>query len=173
MLPKIENEDEYEEYKNILESHNVIVLIESASALINVNHIASLSWVNALAFGAEDFTKSTNFSNDIESLFLPKSMISIAAKANRKLVYDTPCFYIKNDNVLNSELKIAKKLGYDGKLAIHPCQVPLIENAFNYLDTKKMEYIINKYEENNKAVCEIDGKVYEKMHIEQLKEQLL
>lgn len=172
MLPKIENESDYKAAQRILKSHRVIALIETATGVMNSNSIASIPWVKALAFGAEDFTVATNISNDTESLFVPKSLIALAAKANHKKVYDTPCFHIKDMDVLGSELRQAMKLGYDGKLAIHPKQIDSINEEFKLLNLDYMRRIIKIFESSGNAVCEIDGKVYEKLHIDQLKRML-
>lgn len=169
MLPKIEHESDYGEAEGILKRHKVIALIESAVGVMNSNAIASIPWVKALAFGAEDFTVVTNFSNDTESLSVPKSLISLAAKANQKKVYDTPCFHIRDVEVINSELKQAVKLGYDGKLAIHPRQIDSINEAFLPLNPENARQVIKAYESSGKAVCEVDGRVYEKLHLDRLK----
>ena len=172
MLPKVERESDYEAVQGKLKSHRVMALIESAAGVMNSNMIASIPWVTALAFGAEDFTVATNISNDIDSLSVPKSMIALAAKANHKKVYDTPCFQIKDVEVLNSEMQQAMKLGYDGKLAIHPRQIDSINEAFKLLDPDYMKRVVKIYESSRNAVCEIDGKVYEKLHIDRLKRML-
>lgn len=172
MLPKIESEADYESAQGILKKHRIIALIETATGVVNSNSIASIPWVTALAFGAEDFTVATNISNDTESLFVPKSLIALAAKSNQKKVYDTPCFHIKDIGVLNSELLQAMKLGYDGKLAIHPSQIDFINEAFKLLDPDYIKRIIKIYESSGNSVCEINGKVYEKLHIDRLKRML-
>ena len=172
MLPKIECESDYGAATVILKGHKVIALIESAAGVVNSNLIASIPWVTALAFGAEDFTVATNISNDTESLSVPKSLIALAAKANQKIVYDTPCFHIKDEGLLNSELQQALKLGYDGKLAIHPSQIDSINDAFRVLNPMYVRKVIKEFEASGTAVCEIDGRVYEKLHIDRLKRML-
>ena len=172
MLPKIESESDYGDAEEILLEHRAIALIESAPALINSNRIAAIPWVTAVAFGAEDFTAATNISNDTESLFVPKSMLALAAKANHKKVYDTPCFRVHDEDALSSELQQAIKLGYDGKLAIHPSQTETINRAFRLIDSDYIRYVIDVYESSGNAVCVIDGRVYEKLHIDRLRNVL-
>lgn len=169
MLPKIESETDYVDVEGLLREHKVIALIETPHALLNANSIASLSWVTALAFGAEDFSVATNMLNTGENLFVAKCLIVFAAKAYKKKVYDTPCFHIKSEETLQDEVRQAINLGFDGKLAIHPNQVDLINNSFMTHDPYYMRYVINTYESSGKAVCEIDGRVYERFHIDRLK----
>ena len=173
VLPKVESKTDYNKAKNILQKHRVIALIESAVGVINSNSIASIPWVTALAFGAEDFTMATNISNDIDSLVVPKSMLALAAKANQKMIYDTPCFFINDEEILGSELSQAVKLGYDGKLAIHPAQIDLINSAFIPLEKEYAKYIIKEFESSGDAVCEIDGRVFEKLHIDRFKKMIM
>lgn len=172
MLPKIENGSDYSEAEDCLTGKTNIALIESPSALMNANTIASIPWVTALAFGAEDFTVAACMANTAENLFVPKSLLSLAAKANHKKVYDTPCFQLQDERAFHMELQQALNLGFDGKLAIHPKQVEQINNAFMVTDPDHIRRIIEEYESSGKSVCEIDGRVYEKLHIDRLRKML-
>jgi citrate lyase beta subunit len=169
VLPKIETESDYAEAEEIFKHRKVIALIETPRALINADRIASIPWITALAFGAEDFSIAVNISSSINTLMVPKSLLVFAAKANKKKVFDTPCFHLNDEKLLKEEVDQAISLGFDGKLAIHPKQVAYINNTFGILDRKHIWHIINTYEASGKAVCEIDGKVYEKLHIDYLR----
>ncbi len=173
VLPKIVKASDYEKISGLLSEKNVIALIESPLALINAKEIAAISWIDALAFGAEDFTVSSNMLNTYDNLYVPKSLISIAAKAYDKKVFDTPCFNLDKNEVLKEEISQALNLGYDGKMAIHPKQVGIINNAFSTFDEIAIKKIIDIYERSNESVCEIEGTVYEKFHIDRLKRMLL
>ncbi len=172
MLPKIESDADYSDIADVLRDHKIIALIETPRALINVNSIASLSWVSALAFGAEDFTTATNMLNSSENLTIAKNLLVFAAKAYEKQVYDTPCFQLRDDESLGKELQQAKDLGFDGKLAIHPDQVEKINRFFEDSDQSYIKHIIDEYELSGQAVCEIDGRVYEELHIKRLRRAL-
>lgn len=173
MLPKIESELDYIEAEEVLKNHKVIALIESPRALLNADSIAGVQWVSALAFGAEDFTIKANMANDVSTLAIPKQLLALAAKANHKMVYDTPCFFIHSDEVLDIELQQGVNLGFDGKLAIHPWQVDTINNAFQLSDPEYIRHVISVYESSGNTVCDIDGRVYEKLHIERFKKMLV
>lgn len=173
MLPKIESELDYIEAEGILKDHKVIALIETPRALLNADSIASVQWVSALAFGAEDFTIAANMANDVSTLAISKQLLVLAAKANHKKVYDTPCFFIHSEEVLDTELQQGVNLGFDGKLAIHPRQVDTINNAFRLSDPEYIRYVISVYESSRNAVCDIGGRVYERIHIERFKKMLI
>lgn len=173
VLPKMQSDKDYSDANEFLQNRKVIVLIESSKALMNINLIAAIPWIYALAFGAEDFTATSGFINDNKNLFVPKSMVSIAAKAYEKFVYDSPCFKLHDNSELKEELTQAIGLGYDGKLAIHPKQIDLINRSFQMQNINYLEDIVNRYDQSGKSVCEIDGFVYEKMHIDNMRKKII
>lgn len=172
VLPKIETIADYSDSAKVLVNRNVIALIETPRAILNSSVIASIPWIDALAFGAEDFTVATGMLNSCEYLFVPKSILSLSVKANGKLVFDTPCFYLNDNQMLEMELKQALNLGFDGKLAIHPQQVDDINRAFCIQDNDYLRYVVETFQNAKEAVCEIDGKVYEQIHINRIIKQL-
>ncbi len=172
MLPKIETATDYAYAPELVKGRRVIALIETPRALINADSVASVPWISALAFGAEDFTVATNMRNSVDVLSIPKTMLVLAAKANRKQVYDTPCFRLQDEKAFDAELDRAAALGFDGKLAIHPKQVDKINRAFGLSDPRYIKHVIGVYEASGSAVCEIDGRVYEKLHIDRLRRLL-
>lgn len=173
MLPKMETNSDYALASDILRKHRVIALIETPRGLINADRIASVPWISALAFGAEDFTAATNMRDSVNALSVPKTLLVLAAKANRKRVYDTPCFRLQDEKAFSAELEQGADLGFDGKLAIHPKQVDDINRAFMFSDPQYIRYVINTYEASGNAVCEIDGRVYEKLHIDRMRRILV
>ena len=105
----------------------------------------------------------------MEFLSYQKGMLLTYAKANNKKIYDTPSFQIKNKKIFEEEVQSSVDLGFDGKLAINPKHIESINKAFNSYEIELIKNIIKIYEKEAKAVAVIDGKVYEKMHIDRLK----
>lgn len=62
-----------------------------------------------------------------------------------------PCIFIDKLDVLQQESEFAKKIGYYGKLAIHPKQLEIIANAFSLSEEeiKLAKEIVEIYEQNN------------------------
>lgn len=173
VLPKFQDSSDYSDVSDYFRDCNVIALMESPRAIMNANSIAAISWIDALAFGAEDFTVTSGMKNSCEYLFVSKSILALSAKANGKKVFDTPCFQLMGDEALKLELEQSVNLGYDGKLAIHPKQIDRINHAFQLNNPEYAKHVIERFEASGLAVCEIDGRVYEQMHINRLKERLL
>ena len=169
MLPKFERVEEYSKVESILENHEVIALIETPLGITNAKEIAECKWVNALAFGAEDYTAVTNIKNDDTFLLYQKSLLVNIGRAYNKKVYDTPSFQLYDENKFEEEVMNSVDFGFDGKLAINPKQVNTINESFRRLNIEYLKKIIYEYETRGEAVCVIDGKVYEKMHISHIK----
>lgn len=169
MLPKFENESDYIECQEILSNHNTLALIETPLGIVNILKIASCDWVDALAFGAEDFTSGINMKNANEFLRYQKGCLVTYAKAYGKKVYDTPSFHLGVEDEFKLDVSDSVDLGFDGKLVISPKHIHYVNNAFMRVNPDEIMDIITQYESTGEAVQVINGKVYEKMHIENLK----
>lgn len=169
MLPKYEKNNPYDEFEEIIKDHYTIALIETPKAIVDLNSISKIKYINALAFGAEDYTAKANMENNVDYLYFQKSMLVTYAKANNLQAFDTPSFNLNNECEFEKEVQNSVGLGFDGKMAISPKHVPFINDAFSYNNLDYMKSIISRYEADENAVVVIDDKVYEKMHINRLK----
>lgn len=172
MLPKFESPNDYGLCETVWRNHQVIALIETPRGLVNIEKIVSCDWVDALAFGAEDYTAAVNMKNHPDMLQYQKSILVTYAKAYSKKVYDTPSFSISDDVDFSYDVDNSAALGFDGKMVIHPKQIEYVNNAFGLSDLGKLREIVEQYESSGKAVLVVDGRVYEKMHIKRIKKIL-
>jgi citrate lyase subunit beta/citryl-CoA lyase len=170
MLPKCENIAYIDDVSNLTEKE-IIALIESALGVVNVDEIAKHRNVTMLAFGAEDYTSECGIENSDAFLAYPKSKLVLHAKSNKKHVIDTMSINIRDDVSYRVEAEQSKKYGFDAKLAIHPMQVDVINTIFND-DIEYYKKIVSQYEKKGVAVLEIDGRVYEKPHIDATKRKI-
>lgn len=169
MLPKFEKTNPYDKLTEYLQSHYTIALIESPTAIVELQAICRTEYVNALAFGAEDYTAKVNMENNVDYLLFQKSMLVTYSKANDLQVFDTPSFKLNDEAEFEREVKNAMSLGFDGKMAISPKHVQFINETFNSNDLEYIKSVISRYEADGSAVVVIDGNVYEKMHINRFK----
>lgn len=170
MLPKFESPEHYGTHnKAILRQHPIIALIETPMGIVNIQDILGCTWVDAVAFGAEDYTAISNMKNTPEYLLYQKSRLLTYGKAYCKPVYDTPSFQLKDMEALKREIKMSAEMGFDGKLIISPKHIEAVDEGFACHDTQIMKKIIEEYESRGEAVAVIKGNVYEKMHIEHMK----
>lgn len=124
---------EYE--KNLpIGTFKLIPLIETAAAVLNAQDICKASErVIAIAYGCEDFITDLEGLHDSEhqSLFVPRALVAMAARANNVIPIDTVHINVHDLDDLKLNLKIAKNLGFEGMLVLHPKEIPLVHTYFS------------------------------------------
>jgi citrate lyase beta subunit len=121
-------------------------IIESAEGLESVSEIARASdRLKTLVFGIVDYSASINARlvsisghGENEDAVYPghrwnfeMSRIVMAAKAHGLLAIDAPYGNFKDPEGLRRSAALACALGYDGKWAIHPDQIDIINQVFS------------------------------------------
>lgn len=115
----------------------LVVLIETAKGVVRAAEIAAAhDHVAALAFGSFDFAADVGASPgpDGTELLFARSQMVVAAAAAGAFAVDTPWLDIKDTGGLAREAAAARRLGFAGKLAIHPSHVAAINDAFSPSD---------------------------------------
>jgi citrate lyase subunit beta/citryl-CoA lyase len=108
------------------------VLIESARGLENIAAIAGASTrCQALIFGAGDYIADTGIAATRRALSHPRARIAAAAAAAGLQAIDHVHPNVADTQALAAEAAEAREIGYAGKWAIHPQQVPVINAAFS------------------------------------------
>jgi len=149
MLPKTETKSDIAELDNILvkaeeasglepRSLKVVPLIESAKGVVNAYEIASVSQrVTAVAFGAGDYYRDLGrnvafISPEQTELLYARSRIVNSSVAAGVQAIDTVFFGLLTDREgFIKETMLAVRLGFSGKLVIHPAQIELVNKAFS------------------------------------------
>lgn len=115
-------------------TYKIIPLIETASAVMNVQEICTASKrVIAIAYGSEDFITDLEGIHDEEhvSLFTPRAMIAMGARAQNVIPIDTVHVRVKDLEDLEVNLILSRKLGYEGMLVLNPMELPLVHQYYS------------------------------------------
>jgi citrate lyase subunit beta / citryl-CoA lyase len=105
--------------------------IESARGVLAAFEIASSAACNSLAYGGVDLALDLHASSgELESLFARSFMVLASRAAGKPPPSDGVHTLINDDEGLKKEAIAARQLGFFGKSAIHPRQVPIINAAF-------------------------------------------
>jgi citrate lyase subunit beta/citryl-CoA lyase len=110
----------------------IVPLIETAAGVLSAEEIAAAPGVTAVAYGDQDFTAdigATVTDDKTESLYARQRTVVAAAAAGVDAL-DTVHTDIEDREGLREQTEFVVDLGFDGKLAIHPAQVPIINEAF-------------------------------------------
>lgn len=145
----------------------IIALIETSSAVVNIQEICASSpkRLIAVAFGCEDFiTDLQGIHDDVgESIFTPRAMIAMGARANGIIPIDTVHIKVHDLDDLERNLIIAKNLGYEGMLVLNPKELPLVHKYFSPSEeevawAKEMIELSKEAEKQGKGVAVKDNK---------------
>jgi citrate lyase subunit beta-like protein len=142
----------------------LIAAIESARGMLNLSSIASQQRLDAIVFASEDYCADIEAMRTAEAteLLYARSQIVIAAKAHGLQAIDMVHIQYKDLDGLAVECRHGKELGFTGKQAIHPTQVPTIHRVFSPSETDVdfATRIIRRYDETTlrgKGACVVDG----------------
>lgn len=170
VLPKLEGVETVNRLSELLkigefESH-VIPIIETPSSLLELREIANHPLVDALEFGAEDFTTEIgglHTTDRMEIQYARQRIVTVAAAAGIDAL-DMAWPDIEDTEGLRRNAQTAVEFGYDGKSAIHPAQVEIIHDVFTP-DDERIEWAervlarAKKAREQGKVVFQLNGEM--------------
>ena len=109
----------------------LLPIIETARGLENAARIGAASpAVAALIFGGFDLSVELGAEPDWESLLYARSRVVHAAAVSGLEAIDMPSRDLRRTAGLRAEAENARRLGYSGKVAIHPAQIGAIHEVF-------------------------------------------
>lgn len=144
----------------------IVPLIETTAAVLNAQEIVQASdRVVAIAFGCEDFVGDLGGIHDVEgrSIFTPRALVAMAAKANGVQAIDTVHIRVHDLEDLEENLRLARILGFDGMLVLHPKELPLVHEYFSpseqqVEEAREMLRLYDLAVDANQGVAVMNGK---------------
>lgn len=147
-------------------SIDLMPIIETAVGLVNIREIARADTrVKRLAFGGGDYTRDLGMEWTLEEdELLPVRSEMVLASRFGKLEppVDTVFIHIKEHGAFRSSCSNILGLGFQGKMCIHPDQVPVTNETFtpDAEEVKWSQRVINEFAKAEKAgiaSIQIDG----------------
>ena len=169
MLAKVGSAAEIELYDSLLDGGcagiRYHVIVESTDGLANVQSIARASdRIESLLFGAVDMSADLRAEQSWEALLHARSAVVHAAARNGLDLLDVPWLNLADADGLAAEARAAQALGFTGKAAIHPDQIPAINEIFSPSpgQIERARRIIAAFEENTTGLLVVDGELIER-----------
>jgi citrate lyase subunit beta/citryl-CoA lyase len=128
-----------------------VVLVETAAGFFRIEAIAKAHpRVVALSLGTEDFTADVGMLPDPDALLYPKQHTLFAARAAGIL----PMGFVgsiadfRDQDAFRAIVRRSKRLGFAGASAIHPLQVPVLNEEFSptAAEVERAERMIAAYD---------------------------
>ena len=130
-LPKVESAAEVAWVAERAPGIHLDCTIESARGVLTAFEIASAPACTLLSFGALDLAADLGSSAGGREMLYARSHLVIAARsAGKPRPSDGVHPLLDDDDGLRQEAEAAKQIGFFGKSAIHPRQIPIIHQVF-------------------------------------------
>ena len=152
------------------------IATETAPALFLAGTYAGASSrLEGLTWGAEDLSADlgaeTNRDGDgqfLDPYRMARALCLAGAAAARVPAFDTVTPDFRNADLLRREAEEARRDGFQGKIAIHPAQVPIINEVFTPTPAAvaQARAIVAAFDANpGKGAVAIEGVMYDRPHL--------
>ena len=179
MLPKCDGPEEIRDVAGALggalSDLPLIVMVETARGVAAAEAIsAATPTVSAIFFGAIDFAADVGCEVGWDAALYARSRVVVAAAVAGVGALDSPYMDVFALDGLAAESRRTRGLGFGGKAAIHPTQVPVIQTAFSPAaeEVAWARRIVEAYDRNEGGVLLVDGKLIERPVIASAKRTL-
>ena len=138
MLPKTESVAHLRRVEELLgQTIPILPLIETAQGFAAALEIARDAAVHRLIFGSLDFQLDVGIPGDNEELLYFRSqLVLISRLAGKQPPVDGISTAIDNRELLRGDTLRGRRLGFGGKLCIHPKQIPIVNECFRPTDAE-------------------------------------
>ena len=133
MLPKAEDVDAIAAARTKMRPDvRLFGLIETVKGLARLRAVAQAKGVNRLAFGSVDFCVETGIEGLAAELDFVRTQLTIeSCLAGLPAPIEGVTIDIRSPETLEADVIRAKKLGFGGKLCIHPAQIAAVNRGFS------------------------------------------
>jgi citrate lyase beta subunit len=167
VIPKTESAAQVQAVAREMDDLPLLAIIESGAGVLALDAIAQADRrLAGLVFGAEDYAGDIGAVRTLagEEVLYARSAVVLHAKARRLAAIDTPFIHLQDDEGLKADSERALRLGFTGKLAIHPRQLAVIHAAFTPMmeeirQAKRLMAAHNAHQSGGTGVFAFDGKM--------------
>ncbi|SOY96434.1 Citrate lyase subunit beta-like protein [Cupriavidus taiwanensis] len=162
VLPKAESAEQVERVvRQLPRGVGILPLIETAVGMTNLSQIASAPGVERLIFGTVDFRTEMGIEGDDQELLFFRSMLVLASRAaGIAAPVDGVTVSISDADELRRASERGRRLGFGGKLCIHPSQVAEVNKAYRPSDSQLAwaERVV-EHAKANPGAFQLDGEM--------------
>lgn len=156
----------------------LVPLVESVAGLAAADALAAAPQVARLAFGHLDFQVDAGMAcADDEQELLPVRMALVLASRRAGLAapIDGVTVDTRNPERMGRDAERARRMGFGGKLCIHPAQVPVLHAAFDPDEAAvtHAQRVRQALEQAGGGVCVLDGRMVDAPVLAQAEQTLL
>jgi len=143
----------------------LLPIIETAAGMAQARAVAATACVQRLMFGTIDFQLELDIDGDGDELLAFRSELVLASRlADIQSPVDGPCTSWENVEQVSADARRARKLGFGGKLCIHPKQIAPVNAAFSPSEPELAwaHKVLEAAERSKGAAVAVDGKMIDR-----------
>lgn len=157
-------------------SIDLVPMVETAAGVARVDRIVqarnlrpySAPWrVKRVAFGAADFSYDAGLAPSLEEpeLASVRDRVVLASRAaGMEAPLDSPWFHLRDMDGFRRALERSRRGGFQGRLCVHPDQVPVANEAFTpsadeVARAERIDAAFREVEAKGGAAVEVDGQM--------------
>jgi citrate lyase subunit beta/citryl-CoA lyase len=146
---------------------DLIPIVETAKGLTNIDAILGAGTrVKHCAFGAGDFTLDVNMiwsRAESELAYARARVVTASRAAGIEAPLDTVWVDLQDEEGLEASTRCALALGFQGKMCIHPNQIPVVNRVFTPTNAEidfaeRVVAAFARAEKEGSAAIQLDGK---------------
>jgi len=176
VLPKAEQPEQVALLAaRLMSEARVLPLVETALGVWNARVLAQAPRVERLAFGSVDFQLDTGVSGDQEELLYARSRLVLASRVASLLPPVAGVTMALDDLTrLGDDVARTRRLGFGGKLCIHPKQVETINRGFAPSEAELgwARRVLQVSRTTGAGVLQLDGELIDRPVIERARSLL-
>ncbi len=130
-IPKVESPDDVAWVAERAPGKPLICAVETARGVLAAAEIAAVPGVRHLAMGGVDLARDLNASSgNLQTLHVRSHLVLASRAAGIEPPIDSVYARLDDESGLRQQAEFARSLGFFGKSAIHPRQLPVLHQVF-------------------------------------------
>ncbi|HEX2044147.1 MAG TPA: aldolase/citrate lyase family protein, partial [Gaiellaceae bacterium] len=158
----------------------VVAIVETAQGLRRAYEVAAAPRVAALALGAVDLGVELRLEPrlDGQEVLLARSLVVLdSAAAGLRAPFDLVHLALQDPESLDAECRLARSLGFRGKLCIHPAQIDVVNRVFSPTgdELERARRVVEAYDRGvagGAGVVSLDGEMVDLPVVERARQVL-
>lgn len=163
LLPKAESREVIESVAKAIGNDKVLVpLIETARGIDKAREMAATGKIQRFGFGSIDFQVDLRIDGEGEELLYFRSQIVLISRLENLLPpVDGVTVVFDDEEIIRNEASRGRRLGFGGKLCIHPKQVSVVNGCYKPSDSLVdwARRVVEATHKSNGAAVAVDGKM--------------
>jgi citrate lyase subunit beta/citryl-CoA lyase len=134
-IPKVESPADVQWVRERAPGAPLICAIETARGLVAAHDIAQVDGVRHLSLGGVDLRRDLGATDgNLQTLYARSHLVVVSRAAGLDPPIDSVYAHLDDEAGLRAQAEFARSLGFFGKSAIHPRQLPVLHDVFTPTD---------------------------------------